>query len=163
MCPIILGWHPHLWIFHGKALNKNLNFKSNYNNLDLRDLAAPSLKTLVCFAQSNRLVRRYLRYTILPPLKGEDLKKRYVWKTLSSKSQALLKTISNRPEEGNTLRNKFCRLFTSPDTSLATMAADLLFVLCKEKGQSYYVWIWFSNVPNFNLFSGAFRQAHRLR
>ena len=40
----------------------------------------------------------------------------------------------SRPEEGNTLRNKLCRLLTSPDSSISTMAADLLFVLCKEKG-----------------------------
>jgi hypothetical protein len=41
-----------------------------------------------------------------------------------------------RPEDGATMRNKLCRLLTSPDTSVSTMAADLLFVLCKEKGES---------------------------
>jgi hypothetical protein len=39
-----------------------------------------------------------------------------------------------RPEEGNTIRNKLCRLLTSPDNSISTIVADLLFVLCKEKG-----------------------------
>lgn len=82
-------------------------------SVDLRDNATPALKVLVCLAKSHRLIRRYLRFTILPPLKGADIK--------------------NRPEEGSTMRNKLCRLLTSPDTSVSTMAAELLFILCKEK------------------------------
>lgn len=86
---------------------------TNRNSGELRDSATPALKVLVCLAKSHRLLRRYLRNHILPPLRGVDLK--------------------TRPEEGNTIRNKLCRLLTSPDTSVSTMAAELLFVLCKEK------------------------------
>ena len=37
------------------------------------------------------------------------------------------------------MRNKLCRLLTSPDTSVSTMGAELLFVLCKEKGKNIFV------------------------
>ena len=37
------------------------------------------------------------------------------------------------------MRNKLCRLLTSPDTSVSTMGAELLFVLCKEKGKTIFV------------------------
>ena len=37
------------------------------------------------------------------------------------------------------MRNNLCRLLTSPDTSVSTMGAELLFVLCKEKGKTIFV------------------------
>lgn len=39
--------------------------------------------------------------------------------------------VSKRPEEGNTLRNRLVRLMTRGDT--CQLAAELLFVLCKER------------------------------
>lgn len=45
-----------------------------------------------------------------------------------------LKDVINRPEQGNTLRNKLCRLLTTPNVSLRDLVAELLFVLCKENG-----------------------------
>jgi hypothetical protein len=51
---------------------------SRTSGAELRDGAAPALKVLVCVARSHRLVRRFLRCKILPPLKGVDLKKRSV-------------------------------------------------------------------------------------
>lgn len=47
-----------------------------------------------------------------------------------------LKDVINRPEQGNTLRNKLCRLLTTPNVSLRDLVAELLFVLCKENGTS---------------------------
>lgn len=77
----------------------------------LKDSLTPILKVLVCVSKQYRLVRKYYRQTILPPLRD----------------------LSKRPEEGNTIRNKLCRLLTSPETSVSTMVAEFLFVLCKEK------------------------------
>ncbi|XP_059834568.1 synembryn-B isoform X1 [Hypanus sabinus] len=43
-----------------------------------------------------------------------------------------LKDVTNRPEVGNTLRNKLVRLMTHIDTGVKHTAAEFLFVLCKE-------------------------------
>ncbi|WAR14014.1 RIC8A-like protein [Mya arenaria] len=48
---------------------------------------------------------------VLPPLKDE---------------------VKHLPEEGNTLRNRLCKLLTSPILEVKELAADFLFVLCKE-------------------------------
>ncbi|XP_049268737.1 synembryn-A isoform X3 [Rhipicephalus sanguineus] len=44
-----------------------------------------------------------------------------------------LKDVMKRPESGNTLRNRLVRLMTVPCTDTKQLAAELLFVLCKEK------------------------------
>lgn len=63
-------------------------------------------------ASSSRIMRKYLRNQILPPLTD----------------------VHNRPEQGSTLRNHLCRLLTSPDRRARDLAAELIFVLCKENG-----------------------------
>ncbi|XP_049791690.1 synembryn-A [Schistocerca nitens] len=73
----------------------------------------PLLTVLAKGARYQRPIRKFLRARILPPL-GEQ--------------------VLTRPEEGDTMRNKLCRLLTAanPDTNISQLAADLLFVLCKE-------------------------------
>ncbi|KAG5343381.1 RIC8A protein, partial [Acromyrmex heyeri] len=71
---------------------------------------SPIITALVRLVKSERLVRKYIRLQILPPLKD----------------------VMNRPEEGTTLRAKLCKLLTSPITELRDLVAELLFVLCKE-------------------------------
>lgn len=44
--------------------------------------------------------------------------------------------MKNRPEVGNSLRNKLVRLMTHIDTDVKHCAAEFLFVLCKESGES---------------------------
>lgn len=46
-----------------------------------------------------------------------------------------LRDVTNRPEVGNTLRNKLVRLMTHIDTDLKDCAAEFLFILCKENGE----------------------------
>lgn len=58
-------------------------------------------------------MRKYLRYQILPPLRD----------------------VLHRPEQGSTLRNHLCRMLTTPVTEVRDLAAELLFVLCKENGK----------------------------
>lgn len=70
---------------------------------------SPILHCLAECGRGHRILRRYLRSRVLPPL-GD---------------------VSKRPEEGNTLRNRLVRLMTRGDTR--QLAAELLFVLCKER------------------------------
>jgi len=77
-----------------------------------RDVLAPPLCALHNMANSGRVIRKYLKQRILPPLNRQD--------------------VVNLPEVGNTLRNKLCSLLTSPVTHISELVANLLFVLCKE-------------------------------
>ncbi|ALC49091.1 ric8a, partial [Drosophila busckii] len=74
------------------------------------ELLSPVLTVLVKCARSNRIMRHYLRKQILPPLKD----------------------VSQRPELGTELRNHLCRFLTLPAMILRDLAAELIFVLCKE-------------------------------
>ena len=84
---------------------------SNKAHGGLRDSLSPILKVLVTISSAHPKIRKYFRSQILPPLRD----------------------VTNRPEVGNTLRNKLCRLLTSPDVNVAVMVAEFLFILCKEK------------------------------
>lgn len=83
----------------------------NKAHLSLRENLAPILKLLTILSLSHRHVRKYLRQEILPPLRD----------------------VSQRPEVGNAIKNKLCRLLTTPDTTIGSMVAEFLFTLCKEK------------------------------
>lgn len=78
--------------------------------LKMHESLSPVLIGLAEMARSQRIIRKYLKQQILPPLR--DVKK--------------------RPEEGNTLRSQLVRLMTNPDTDVKELVADFLFVLCKE-------------------------------
>ncbi|XP_063236666.1 synembryn-A [Bacillus rossius redtenbacheri] len=71
---------------------------------------SPVLTVLAESARSQRVLRKFLRARVLPPLRDA----------------------AQRPEVGPALRNKLCRLLTTPATHVRDLAADLLFVLCKE-------------------------------
>lgn len=49
-----------------------------------------------------------------------------------------LRDVSNRPEVGTTVRNKLVRLMTHVDLGVKQIAAEFLFVLCKERGKNYF-------------------------
>lgn len=68
------------------------------------------LLTVLLRACSNRNIRKYLRLQILPPLKD----------------------VHKKPEEGDTLRNRLCKLLTNPSTQLKEVTAEFLFILCKK-------------------------------
>ena len=56
------------------------------------------LSALCCASRGNRVVRKYVKYEILPPLG---------------------KVTHKRPEEGHKIRNKLVKLMTSPVTDIA--------------------------------------------
>ncbi|XP_012534321.1 synembryn [Monomorium pharaonis] len=88
-----------------RFLDKRLECKTH-----LLENFSPIVTALVRLVKSERIIRRYVRLQILPPLKD----------------------VMHRPEEGTTLRAKLCKLLTSPITELRDLVAELLFVLCKE-------------------------------
>ncbi|XP_016334563.1 synembryn-A-like [Sinocyclocheilus anshuiensis] len=80
----------------------------------VKERLTPVLNLLTECSRGHRDTRHYLRQQILPPLRD----------------------VSTKPEEGNTMRNRLVRLMTHLETELKHCAADLLFVLCKENGNS---------------------------
>lgn len=73
---------------------------------------SPIMSVLIECARNHRILRKFLRLQILPPLKDTH----------------------RRPEEGNTIRNRLCKFLTSPYTQIKDLVAELLFILCKENG-----------------------------
>ncbi|XP_029177005.1 synembryn [Nylanderia fulva] len=88
-----------------RFLDQRLDCKIN-----LIENVSPVVTALIRLVKSERIIRKYVRFQILPPLKD----------------------VMNRPEEGTTLRAKLCKLLTSPITELHDLVAELLFILCKE-------------------------------
>lgn len=74
------------------------------------DQLPPVLTVLIKCVRSATVIRRYVRFQILPPLSD----------------------VKTRPEEGTTMRNHLCKLLTNPSRQISDLAAELLFVLCKE-------------------------------
>ncbi|BES97891.1 Guanine nucleotide-Hypothetical protein protein G(I)/G(S)/G(O) subunit gamma-2 [Nesidiocoris tenuis] len=88
------------------------DYEDQKSNPNCRELLPPVLLALLHLAKSGSIMRKHIRGRILPKLTEKE--------------------VFTRPEEGNTLRNKLCRLLTSPITNIMDVTADLLFVLCKE-------------------------------
>ncbi|XP_072941516.1 chaperone Ric-8A [Epargyreus clarus] len=92
----------HLLVYR---LSITSSTKNQYENL------SPILTVLNKSARGCREQRKYLRQSVLPPLRD----------------------VSRPPERGRALRNQLCRLLTSPVTSVRDLVAEFLFILCKEK------------------------------
>ncbi|RZF38695.1 hypothetical protein LSTR_LSTR003501 [Laodelphax striatellus] len=90
-------------------LDKRLNQVKKGQCSDTETLC-PILSVLIECAKSDSALRKYVRAQILPPLRD----------------------VKTRPEQGDKLRNKLCRLLTCPVTNVRDLVAELLFVLCKE-------------------------------
>lgn len=76
-------------------------------------MLSPIITLLLKCAKSDRILRKYLKNQILPPLRD----------------------VMKRPEEGDTLRNYLCRYLTSYSVQMRDLVAELLFVLCKENSK----------------------------
>ncbi|KAF6039777.1 RIC8B [Bugula neritina] len=102
-----------------------------------QDQLLPVLLPLTTLCKSNRIIRKYCRCQVLPPLKDE---------------------VKQLPEEGNSLRNKFCKLLTSTVTQVKHVAADFLYVLCKENVSRLIKYTGFGNaaglLAQYGLMSG---------
>ncbi|KAG8438756.1 hypothetical protein GDO86_005085 [Hymenochirus boettgeri] len=76
-----------------------------------REGLTPVLSLLTKCCRAHRNIRKFIKAEVLPPLRD----------------------VSNRPEVGMTVRNKLVRLMTHVDLGVKQIAAEFLFVLCKER------------------------------
>ncbi|XP_070568452.1 chaperone Ric-8A-like isoform X1 [Ptychodera flava] len=101
---------------------------------------SPVLSALHTVCKYNRIIRKYLRSEILPPLRDA----------------------STLPEEGETIRNKLVRLMTNPSTEIKDLVADFLFVLCKENVDRLIKYTGYGNAAGLlcqrGLMGGAYTQ-----
>ncbi|XP_041852453.1 synembryn-B isoform X2 [Melanotaenia boesemani] len=86
-------------------MEKRIDKGSNY-----KEGLTPVLSLLTEGSRCHREIRRYIKAQVLPPLKDVKI----------------------RPEVGTTIRNKLVRQMTHVDMGVKQMAAEFLFVLCKE-------------------------------
>ena len=93
-----------------RFLNSRLD-KVEESKQNARESLSSILGCFIKAASAHPIIRKYLRYQILPPLKD----------------------IKNLPEKGDTIRNKLVRLMTSPDTMIKSLSASFVFILCKER------------------------------
>lgn len=91
------------------TLVKFLDRRLNCTN-DLIGNLTPIVTSFIRLTKTEESIRRYVRLQILPPLKD----------------------VMKRPEEGNSLRAKLCKLLTTPLTELRDLVAEFLFILSKE-------------------------------
>ncbi|XP_075461845.1 chaperone Ric-8A isoform X1 [Ascaphus truei] len=89
----------------------------------LREMLTPVLNLLTESSRVHRETRKFLRTKVLPPLRD----------------------VKNRPEVGDTLRNKLVRLMTHVDTDVKHCAAEFLFVLCKENVSRFVKYTGYGN------------------
>ncbi|KAL5007732.1 hypothetical protein ScPMuIL_016538 [Solemya velum] len=100
-----------------------------YRRLDrptksLKESLTPILHCLCETCKTNRAIRKFCRTKVLPPLKDE---------------------VKRLPEEGDSLRNRLCKLLTSTVTEVKDLCADLIFILCKESVQRMVKYTGYGN------------------
>ncbi|XP_011164368.1 synembryn [Solenopsis invicta] len=117
-----------------RFLDKKLECKTH-----LLENFSPIVTALVRLVKSERIIRKYVRLQILPPLKD----------------------VMNRPEEGTTLRAKLCKLLTSPITELRDLVAELLFVLCKENVNRMVKYTGYGNAAGMFATKGLLGRSHQ--
>ncbi|PVD33593.1 hypothetical protein C0Q70_04850 [Pomacea canaliculata] len=88
-----------------------LQYRLETSKKSVKENLTPILHCLVEASRHNCSIRKFCRIKVLPPLRSE---------------------VCMLPEEGTTLRNRLCKLLTSPITEVKDLAAHFLFVLCKE-------------------------------
>ncbi|XP_074597154.1 ric8 guanine nucleotide exchange factor A isoform X2 [Brevipalpus obovatus] len=96
---------------------------------NIHESLSPILTCLTSMAQASRIIRKYLRQQILPPLTRKDVQK--------------------RPEEGNSIRNRLVKLMTNSNTDIKEMVGGFLFVLCKENAQRMIKYAGYGNCAGF--------------
>lgn len=110
-----------------EAVVKLLEFLENRLEVpqqSLKESLAPVLHCLCQICRANRSIRKFCRLKALPYLRNE---------------------VKYLPQEGNLLRNKLCRMFTSPVVEVKELAADFLFVLCKSNVTRFVKYTGYGN------------------
>ncbi|KAF8570817.1 hypothetical protein P879_02399 [Paragonimus westermani] len=132
--------------FLDMQLNSSNDETTSRPVLNLEETLCPILNALIKASQGNRSIRKYCRSKILPHL-GSD--------------------VTRLPEEGSTLRNRLCKLLTSPLQGVSELVALFLFVLCKEDIGRAIKYTGFGNFAGFlarhALLGGASKKRARTR
>ncbi|KAM9817362.1 chaperone Ric-8A [Neosynchiropus ocellatus] len=89
----------------------------------VKEKLTPILNLLAESCRAHKETRHYIRNHILPPLRD----------------------VSQRPEEGSTVKSRLIRLMTHLDTDVKHCAADLIFVLCKENVRRFVKYTGYGN------------------
>lgn len=106
--------------YNSEAIDVIINFLENKlssNDGNSYEALFPVLTVLTEGAKTHKILRKHIRMRVLPPLRE----------------------VMSRPEEGNKIRNKLCRLLTGVNVQLRDLVAEFLFVLCKENGRFFYI------------------------
>uniref|UniRef100_A0A2K6FVD1 Synembryn n=1 Tax=Propithecus coquereli TaxID=379532 RepID=A0A2K6FVD1_PROCO len=108
-----------------EAIHVLLNFmeKRIDKGSSYREGLTPVLSLLTECSRAHRNIRKFLKDQVLPPLRD----------------------VTNRPEVGSTVRNKLVRLMTHVDLGVKQIAAEFLFVLCKERVDSLLKYTGYGN------------------
>ncbi len=102
--------------YNGEAVDVIVSFLNNTlsgNEGSSYEALSPVLIVLTEAARNSKILRKHIRNRVLPPLR----------------------TVMNKPEDGDEIRNKLCRLLTSVNTMLRDLVAEFIFVLCKGNGR----------------------------
>ncbi|XP_031455915.1 synembryn-B [Phasianus colchicus] len=99
-------------------MEKRIDKGSSY-----REGLTPVLSLLTDCCRTHRNIRKFIKAQVLPPLRD----------------------VSSRPEVGTTVRNKLVRLMTHVDLGVKQIAAEFLFVLCKERVDSLLKYTGYGN------------------
>ncbi|PNF24282.1 hypothetical protein B7P43_G13604 [Cryptotermes secundus] len=102
-------------------------------NMKSQNDLCPTLFLLTKCVRHHRSIRKFLRQRVLPPLTE----------------------VHTRPEEGSTLRNKLCRLLTTPFTQVRGLVEEFLFILCKENVMRMVKYTGYGNAAGFLAKRGA--------
>ena len=94
-----------------------------FNHDQLQDNLSLVLKVLCQLSSAHRLVRKYYRKTILPPLRD----------------------LSHRPDESCSAKGYLCKFLTSPSEKISNLAGHFLFVLCKENTKRFVKHVGYGN------------------
>ncbi|XP_051925354.1 synembryn-A [Hippocampus zosterae] len=89
----------------------------------IKEKVTPILNLLTESCRAHKETRHFIRTYVLPPLRD----------------------VSQRPEEGCTVKSRLIRLMTHLDTDLKHCAADLIFVLCKENVRRFVKYTGYGN------------------
>ncbi|XP_065225602.1 synembryn isoform X2 [Planococcus citri] len=126
--------------YNSEAIDVMINFLENrlsssegasYENL------SPVLQVLTEGSRTHKFLRKHIRMRVLPPLRD----------------------VMKKPEEGNKIRNRLCRLLTGTNTHLRDAVAEFLFVLCKENVGRMIKYTGFGNAAGMFASRGLLNEA----
>lgn len=101
-----------------------LDYRLDVPQQSMKEGLTPVLHCLCQISKANRSIRKFCRLKTLPYLRDE---------------------VKFLPQEGQALRNKLCKLFINPIVEVKELAAEFLFILCKNNVNRFVKYTGFGN------------------